>query len=108
MNPKNIVEVPVCTNADFAYICEGDCMINDRIFDGDIVYIRQQDTVENGEIAAVLVDGKAVLRRVRFLEGGISLEPANPMHKPAMFWGEEMDSVQIIGKAVAFTSAIRI
>lgn len=101
------VPAPANLDADFAMICEGDGMINERIFNGDIVYIRQQYTVENGEIAAVLVDGKAVLSRVRFLEGGISLEPANPVHKPAMFWGEEMDSVQIIGKAVAFTSAIR-
>lgn len=39
-------------------LCEGDSMINARIYDGDIVYIREQPQVENGEIAACLVDGE--------------------------------------------------
>lgn len=42
------VEAPAHIEADFAVICKDDSMINARIFDGDIVYIRQQDTVEDG------------------------------------------------------------
>ena len=82
-------------------------MINARIFDGDIVYIRQQETVESGQIAAVLIDGEATLKRVRLFDDHIVLEPENPMYKPLSFWNEEMNTVRILGKAVAFTSAIR-
>ena len=51
-------------NADFALRCKGDSMINARIFDGDIVYIREQPDVEDGEIAAVLIGEEATLKRV--------------------------------------------
>lgn len=101
------VDIPVHIQADFALTCKGDSMINARIFDGDIVYIRQQDMVDNGEIAAVLIDDEATLKRVRLFDDHISLEPENPMYKPLVFWNEEMNTVRIIGKAVAFTSAIR-
>ena len=82
-------------------------MINARIFDGDIVYIRQQPSVENGEIAAVLIDGEATLKRVRLFDDHVSLEPENPMYKPLVYWGDEMSAVHILGKAVGFTSTIR-
>ena len=100
------VDIPVNIHADFALTCKGDSMINARIFDGDIVYIRQQDTVENGEIAAVLIETEATLKRVRLFDDHISLEPENPMYKPIVFWNEEMNEVRILGKAVAFTSTV--
>ena len=78
-----------------------------RIFDGDLVYIRQQDMVDNGQIAAVLIDGEATLKRVKLYEDHIVLEPENPHFRPLTYWGEEMNSVRILGRAVAFTSAIR-
>ena len=101
------VDIPAHIHADFALICKGDSMINARIFDGDIVYIRQQETVENGEIAAVLVDSEATLKRVRLFDDHIILEPENPMYKPLVYWNEEMNTVRILGKAVAFTSTVR-
>lgn len=101
------VDIPNHINANFALTCKGDSMINARIFDGDIVYIRQQDTVDNGQIAAVLIDGEATLKRVRLFEDHISLEPENPQYRPLVYWGEEMNAVRILGKAVAFTSAVR-
>ena len=101
------VDIPVNIHADFALTCKCDSMINARIFDGDIVYIRQQGTVENGEIAAVLIETEATLKRVRLFDDHISLEPANPMYKPIVFWNEEMNEVRILGKAVAFTSSVR-
>lgn len=104
---EDYVDIPAHISADFALTCKGDSMINARIFDGDIVYIRQQETVDNGQIAAVLIDGEATLKRVRLFEDHISLEPENPQYRPLVYWGEEMNSVRILGKAVAFTSAIR-
>ena len=81
-------------------------MVGARIFDGDLVYIRQQETVENGQIAAVLIDGEATLKRVRFYDESISLEPENPKYKPIILWGEDMNQLRILGKAVAFTALL--
>ena len=106
-NIEDYVSIPKDLAGDFALTCKGDSMINARIFDGDIVYIRQQDTVENGEIAAVLIDTEATLKRVRLFDDHIILEPENPMYKPLAYWNEEMNTVRILGKAVAFTSAVR-
>ena len=106
-NIEDYVNIPKDMAGDFALTCKGDSMINARIFDGDIVYIRQQDTIENGEIAAVLIDNEATLKRVRIFDDHISLEPENPMYKPLVFWNEEMNNIRILGKAVAFTSAVR-
>lgn len=100
------VDIPSNIHADFALTCKGDSMINARIFDGDIVYIRKQDTVENGEIAAVLIDSEATLKRVKIYDDHIVLEPENPMYKPFVYWNEDMNDVRILGKAVAFTSKV--
>jgi len=104
---EEYIDIPKHISADFALTCKGDSMINARIFDGDIVYIRQQDTVDNGEIAAVLIDTEATLKRVQLFEDHISLEPENPQYRPLVYWGEDMNNVRILGKAMAFTSAIR-
>lgn len=104
---EDYVDIPAHISADFALTCKGDSMINARIFDGDIVYIRQQDTVETGEIAAVLIDTEATLKRVRLFDDHISLEPENPLYKPLVYWNEEMNAIRILGRAVAFTSAVR-
>jgi len=104
---EEYIDIPKHITADFALTCKGDSMINARIFDGEIVYIHQQETVENGEVAAVLIDGEATLKRVRLFDDHISLEPENPQYRPLVFWGEEMNNIHILGKAVAFTSAVR-
>ena len=101
-----MVDMPEHVHADFALRCKGDSMINARIFDGDIVYIRSQPTVETGEIAAVRIDDEATLKRVRLYEDHICLEAENPMYKPLVYWGNDMNKVQILGKAVAFTSVV--
>ena len=104
---EDYVDIPKHIPADFALTCKGDSMINARIFDGDIVYIRQQEEVTNGEIAAVLIDCESTLKRVRLFDDHISLEPENPQYRPIVLWGEEMNTVRILGKAIAFTSAVR-
>ena len=106
-NLDGTVEAPDHVRADFALRCKGDSMINARIFDGDIVYIRQQESVEHGEIAAVLIGDEATLKRVYMYDDCISLEAENPQYKPMVYRGEEMNNIRILGKAVAFTSVIR-
>ena len=101
------VDLPEHIHADFALRCKGDSMINARIFDGDIVYIRQQDTVEDGQIAAVLIEDEATLKRVHLYADHIVLAPENPTFRPLVYWGEEMNEVRILGLAVAFTSTVR-
>lgn len=106
-NIEGEVEIPCNIHADFALRCKGDSMINARIFDGDVVYIREQPSVENGQIAAVLIDDEATLKRVRLFDDHISLEPENPMYRPIVYWNGDMNSVRILGLAVAFTSEVR-
>ena len=56
--------------ADFCLIAKGDSMINARIMDGDIVFIKKQPMVENGEIAAVVInhDSEATLKRFYYYQ----------------------------------------
>lgn len=102
------VDIPEHIKADFALRCKGDSMIGARIFDGDVVYIRQQPTVENGQIAAVLIDDEATLKRVYFFPDSnkLVLNPENAKYEPFIYIGEEIDSVRILGLAVAFTSSV--
>lgn len=107
-NIEGYDNVPEYVKCDFTLVCRGDSMINARIFDGDIVCIREQPEVENGEIAAVLIDSEeATLKRVKIFDDHIVLEPENPMYKPLVFWGEEMNNVRILGKATHFISALK-
>lgn len=101
------VDMPEHVKADFALRCKGDSMINARIYDGDIVYIRQQPTVDDGQIAAVLIDDEATLKRVHLYPDHIVLEPENPQYRPRSYWEQDMEHVRILGKAVAFTSNVR-
>jgi len=93
----------------FALRCKGDSMINARIFDGDVVFIREQDMVQNGEIAAVVIGDEATLKRVYFYpeENKIVLSAENPAYAPLVYEGEALSQIKIIGKAVAFQSNIR-
>ena len=100
------VTVPENINADFALRCKGDSMIDARIHNGDIVYIRQQPTVENGEIAAVLIDEEATLKRVYISNNTITLVACNSKYQPFVYTGEQLNQIRILGKAVGFTSTI--
>ena len=106
-NIEETVACPADIDADFCLRCKGDSMREARILDGDIVYIRQQSEVENGQIAAVLVDDEATLKRVYVTPDSIVLQAANPAYPPLVFSGGELESVRIIGKAVGFFSAVR-
>lgn len=96
-------------DADFCLQAKGDSMIGARIYDGDIVFIKKQSLVNNGEIAAVLIGDEATLKRVYYdRENGIlQLFAENPQYKTMRFSGEELNQIRIIGKAVAFQSDVR-
>ena len=96
-------------NVDFCLTCKGDSMINARIFDGDIVFIKKQPAVDNGEIAAVVIDDEATLKRVYYYkkENKLILQAENPAYAPLVYIGEELDHINILGKAVAFQSLVK-
>lgn len=83
-------------------------MIGARIYDGDMVFIRAQEAVDNGEIAAVIINDEATLKRVYFYpdEGKLVLSPENPRYAPLVYLKDELNSIKIIGKAVAFQSTV--
>ena len=94
--------------ADFCLVAHGDSMIGARIYDGDIIFIRSQVSVNNGEIAAVIINDEATLKRVYYYpdEEKLILSPENPRYAPLVYIGEELADIKIIGKAVAFQSTI--
>lgn len=91
---------------DFALRVQGDSMVNARINDGDIVFIHQQPTVEDGDIAAVLIDDDATLKRVYRIGEGVQLMPENPKYKPMYFDATNCDTFKILGKAASFYSKL--
>lgn len=95
-------------DCDFALRCKGDSMIGARIYDGDIVFIKKRDYVDDGTIAAVLIDDDATLKRVYHLsDGRLELRAENPKYRPIIVGGENSTSIyRILGKAVAFQSTI--
>ncbi len=97
-------DVPDNIACDFTLICKGDSMINARIHDGDIVYIKQQPTVENGQIAAIMIDGETTLKRIYIDGDRLTIMPENPAYKPHVYIGEELNKIRIIGRATGFTS----
>lgn len=105
-NLEGYIKLDDGVDADFALRCKGDSMINARILDGDIVYIRQQPMVENGQIAAVLIDNEATLKRVYIKGETIILQPENNAYEPMVYTKDSGADVRILGKAVAFTSPI--
>lgn len=93
-------------DVDFALIARGDSMINARIYDGDVVFIRRQDDVNDGEIAAVLIDDEATLKRVYKLNGDLLLKAENPVREDIRITSKDRKLVKILGKAVAFKSRL--
>ena len=102
--------IPYATNDSeglFALRVVGYSMRDVGIMDGDIVYIREQPEVENGQIAAVLIDGDATLKRVYYHPNMLILHPENPADKELIYRDAELENVRILGRAVSFTSAVR-
>ncbi len=105
-NYKEYVSPPEGVRADFALRCEGDSMINARIFSGDIVYLKAQTDVDDGQIAAVIIDDEATLKRVRKYEGKVVLQAENPLYSNIVIEDDLLEKAHIIGRAVAFLSDV--
>ena len=108
-NKESYTMVGSNVKADFCLKAKGNSMVNARIMDGDIVFIRSQPEVENGEIAAVAIDDEATLKRFYRDEitQTVTLISENPIYAPMVFTKECQKNVYILGKAVAFQSDVK-
>ncbi|NBH27626.1 hypothetical protein D3Z60_18050 [Lachnospiraceae bacterium] len=97
--------------ADFCLKAKGDSMVNARILDGDIVFIKKQNIVENGEIAAVIVNNESEATLKRFFyyaeKSMVILKAENPTYEDMIFTYEELNNFHVLGKAIAFQSDVR-
>lgn len=100
-NVEEYDSVPEYWKADFTLICVGDSMAP-KIQSGDLVAIRQQETVENGQVAAVLIDNEATLKRVYIYPDKLILRPENPDYEPIVIMNGESSTIRIEGRAVGF------
>lgn len=82
-------------------------MINARIHDGDLVFIKYQPIVENGEIAAVWVDDGFTIKRVYRYGDTLVLRPENPDYDEMIYTENDGVAIKIIGKAIAFQSDVK-
>lgn len=98
-NIQDYVDVPKAAHATFVLLCKGDSMAP-RIQDGDLVYVRKQPMVENGELAAVRVEEEATLKRVYISPSQIILQAENPAYPPFVYSGPELNTITIEGKIV--------
>ncbi len=91
--------------SDFCIRMSGDSMIGARIYDGDIVFIKSQEDVEDGDIAAVMVENVITLKRIFKLGDRLQLRSEHPAYQPVMIGKDDID-FKILGKAVSFQSVI--
>lgn len=93
-------------DVDFCLRVRGDSMIDARIYDGDLVFARKQSTVQNGEIAIVLIDDEVTLKRFYRTPDGVILKPENKKYEPLFFSHRDFKQVRVLGKAVLFQSRV--
>ena len=98
-NIEGMISVPEGWRADFVLTCRGDSMAP-LIMDGDLVAVRSQPEVENGEIAVVRIDDEATLKKVNFDGTTMVLQPLNPAYPLMTYTGAALAEVHIEGKAV--------
>ena len=90
-------------DADFCLKAHGDSMINARIFDGDLLFVKKQEIVDNGQIAVVLIEDEATVKRVFYDRESdiLTLMPENPVYRPMRYVGAQLDQIRILGRVVA-------
>ncbi|CAI8346615.1 MAG: repressor LexA [Candidatus Puniceispirillum sp. TMED52] len=102
---EDIVSLPtqlVGSGNLFMLTVQGDSMVDAAICDGDHVVIREQQTAENGEIVAALLDGEATVKVLKQRDGHTWLLPQNSAYEPILG-----DDAAILGKVVTVLRSIR-
>lgn len=99
MNPDGYADLPEGVHADFALRCNGDSM-QPMFEDGDLVLIRKQPEVENGQVAAIGINGETTLKHVYKQTGGLLLLANNAKYTPIQT--KPNDDIVIYGLAVGY------
>lgn len=99
------VMAPADIDADRVFRCIGDSMVGAHIFDGDIVFVKTGEYVEDGRIGVVRVDDEYTLKRIYRGPDYLELRSENPAYPPIIIRGEQ-ENAEIIGKAVQLLSRV--
>jgi len=104
-----VIPVPPNYGVDFGLKVQGESMIGVGIKDGDTVLVRQQATLENGEIGVVEIAGEVTLKRFYIDDSKVMLLSENPSIPPILVNGKDakQKNLRIIGKAVYFLGKVR-
>ncbi len=106
-NFEGYTAIDAAENIDFVLRVKGDSMINARIYDGDFVYVRKQPDVENGEVAVVLIDNEATVKRVFKYPNMLILRPENPAYSEMIYRKNDAKDIRILGKVLYVKGAVR-
>lgn len=108
---QGYISVDEDIKADFCLLAKGNSMINAGIKDGSIVFVKKQPTVDNGQIAVVLIEDEATLKRVYFdeINKRLILNPCNDAYSPIIIDNEQLKTgqIRILGKAIACQFKVR-
>ena len=102
---EETVLAPADIDADRVFRCISDSMIGAHIFDGDIVFVKTGEYVEDGRIGVVRVDDEYTLKRIYRGPDYLELRSDNPKYPPIIIRGEQ-ENAEIVGKAVQFLSRV--
>lgn len=101
-NHEDYFDTSEFINADFALQIQGDSMIGSRIYDGDIVFLKKQPYIENGQIGAFLIDGEATLKIFNKQNNTVMLLSSNPNYSPIILSPDRENL--ILGKLIGVYS----
>ena len=103
------IDIKLASTGEFYGLqIKGDSM-SPRFLEGDVVIVKKQNNIENGEIAIVLVNGnEATVKKIKKMDNGIMLIPLNNSYEPIFYNVDEINTlpVQIIGKVVELRGKI--
>lgn len=106
-NISGYVQMSEHITADFALWCKGDSM-SPRFLDGDLIFIKQQSDVDNGQVAAVLIEDEATLKHVYKGKDQLTLVADNPAYPPMVYTDPViLQQIRIIGIVTGYQRAIR-
>ena len=102
---EETIMAPANIDADRVFRCVGDSMIGAHIFDGDLVFVKTGEFVEDGRIGVVRIEDEYTLKRIYRGENYLELRSENPKYHPIIIRGEQ-ENAEIVGKAVQFLSRV--
>lgn len=102
---EETIIAPADIDADRVFRCVGDSMVGAHIFDGDIVFVKTGEYVEDGRIGVVRIEDEYTLKRIFRGEDYLELRSENPKYPPIVIRGEQ-ENAEIVGKAVQFLSRV--